>query len=161
MKSIKLTIICILLFMAIGYSQNAGAVLKPDLGDKIGSCPICGMDVYEKMWTRIELSLDGGPVTHACAVGCATALMDKTKYTSVKVKDFYTGDLIEMNDASFVVGSNILPAYAMMPTFSFRSSENAEFFIGHYGGTYLTGLEMIKTATAIRMERMAEKNNQK
>ncbi|MGD9898734.1 MAG: nitrous oxide reductase accessory protein NosL [Calditrichaceae bacterium] len=161
MKSLKSMIVCIFLLTAIGYSQNAGAILKPDLGDKIGSCPICGMDVYEKMWTRVELSDVANSVTHACAMGCATVLMDKNKYSSAKVKDFYTGALIEINDACFVVGSNILPAYAMMPAFAFISSENAELFIAHYGGTYLTGLEMIKTATAIRMERMAEKNKQK
>ncbi len=161
MKRISLILILMLGIFNLGISQSASAILKPDLGKKLGQCPVCGMDVFEKMLTRVDLIADDGTVTHACALGCATALMDKHIYREVKVMDFYTGKMININDAVFVVGSNVVPAHAMLPAFAFLSSQNAKYFVNKHGGKILSSREMLKKAREIRMERMSMKKKKK
>ncbi len=157
MKRTLLTLVIVLAVFSLGISQSASAILKPDLGKKLGQCPVCGMDVYEKMLTRVDLISDDGTVTHACALGCATALMDKHVYREVKVMDFYTGNMVNIKDVVFVVGSNVVPAHAMLPAFAFLSSQNAKYFVNKHGGKILSSDEMLKKAREIRMERMSMK----
>ncbi len=159
MKRFLFTLVLILSIFSLGISQSASAILKPDLGKKLGECPICGMDVYEKMLTRVDLIADDGSVTYACALGCATALMDRHVYREVRVMDYFTGDMVNIKDVTFVVGSNVVPAHAMLPAFAFVSSQNAAYFVKQHGGKLLHSDEMLQKAREIRMERMSEKRS--
>lgn len=139
-------------------SQNISDILKPNMGEKIGECSICGMDVFEKMLTRVEIVLPDTTV-YACALGCASAIMEKhppKKYRAF-VYDCESGKPIVAQDAYFVFGSRLTPVRAMLPSLAFLLEKDAERFQKIYGGTILTGTESIETAAKIRQERMREK----
>ncbi len=143
-------LVLILLPIAI-FAQSEIDMLKPDLGKRIGICNVCGMEVFEKMMTRVEVSIDT-LVYHACGIGCATAIIDEHRQNvkDVKVIDFKTFKLIDAKKASFVVGSVISPVRAMLPEFSFLNKKDADDFVKIYGGRILKYEEMTDIARKIR-----------
>lgn len=102
-------IVLFLLPMAI-FTQSEVDMLKPDLGKKIGICNVCGMEVFEKMMTRVEILVDT-TVYHACGIGCATEIIDEHSQDvkDVKAINFKTLKLVDARKSSFVVGSVISP----------------------------------------------------
>ncbi len=143
-------VVLILLPMSI-FAQSEIDMLKPDLGKKIGICSVCGMEVFEKMMTRVEILVDT-TVYHACGIGCATTIIDEHNQNvkDVKVIDFKTFKLVDARKASFVVGSVISPVRAMLPEFSFLKKKDAEDFVKIYGGRILKYEEMSELARKIR-----------
>lgn len=139
-------IVLILLPIAI-FAQSEVDILKPDLGKKLGICSVCGMEVFEKMMTRVEISVDTS-VYHACGIGCASVIIGEHERNvkDVKVIDFKTFKLIDAKKAWFVVGGVILPVRAMLPEFSFSSKKEADNFVKVYGGHVLKYEEMIELA---------------
>jgi nitrous oxide reductase accessory protein NosL len=143
-------IVLILLPMEI-FAQSAVDMLKPDLSKKIGICSVCGMEVFEKMMTRVEILVDTA-VYHACGIGCATVIIDEhnTDIKDIKVIDFKTFKLVNARKVLFVIGSVITPVRAMLPEFSFSKKKDAEDFVKIYGGRILNYEEMTKLAREIR-----------
>lgn len=150
-KILKILILMIGL-PALIFSQSAMDMLKPNLGEKLGVCSACNMEVFEKMMTRVEI-LTEDTIYHACGIGCATAIMEGKKVKNVKVVDFKTFKLIDAKKAWFVTGSVILPARAMLPEFSFSSENEAKNFVQVYGGYVFDYSGIVSLAKKIREER--------
>ncbi len=152
MKPKILTLIILSLLPFLVFSQTSADLLKPDLGRKLGVCSVCGMEVFEKMMTRVEISVDD-TVYHACGIGCATAIMEGKNVKGIKVIDFKTFKLVDAKKSWFVVGSVISPVRAMLPEFSFKNKNEADEFSKIYGGRVLDYQTMFDLAKKIREER--------
>lgn len=159
MKYLSIIILLSIIFTSALFAQKSSDILKPDLGNKLGACSICGMDVYEKMITRVDL-MEGDSTDYACGLGCASALMQKKQYFRVYVYDYKKTTMIPM-DAFYVFGSRITPVQAMLPVFSFSTKESAEEFQKLNGGKILYGKEAFDLADKIRKERMSRKKENK
>ncbi len=138
-------------------AQQAADILKPDLGNKLASCPVCGMDVFEKMLTRVDVKA-GDNVLHACALGCASAILVQHKDAYVEVVDYPTGAMIPAGSAYVVFGSRVVPVRAMLPALAFKEKAEAEHFQHIQGGTVMKGMDAFDVAAKIRAERMNGKN---
>ncbi len=140
---------------ARGQEMRAGGsgILKPDLGGVAGTCNVCGMEVYERMLTRMDIVIDDS-VYHACGFGCAAALMKGKNVGAVRVVDFAAGEMANARESYFVVASNVVPARAMLPELSFRHKGDAEAFVKVHGGRVLDFTEMADLGGRIHSERM-------
>lgn len=145
-----------LVFSTQVFAQRASDVLKPDLGKKLSTCPVCGMDVFEGMLSRVDIA-DGKGIVYACALGCASALLEHQKDASIEVYDYDTGTMTSAMEAYFVFGSRVVPARAMLPVLSFATKDGAERFQKLHGGTTFKGRSAFDLAAKIRAERMSEK----
>lgn len=154
--SIVMTILLILFGTGSLRAQHASDILKPDMGAKIGVCPVCGMDVSEKMLTRVDV-IHGDTTFHACALGCASALIAKHPYDEILVVDCDSIGMIPAMGAFYLFGSRIIPSRSMLPELSFGRNEAALRFQKLYGGTVYHGKESFDVAAKIRQERMNEK----
>ena len=156
----RLSIIITILMTTFGTNsltaQHASDVLKPDFGAKIGVCPACGMDVSEKMLTRVDL-IQGDTTVHACAIGCASALIAQHRYDQILVVDCDSMRMTRAMEAFYLFGSRMIPSRSMLPELSFASNETALRFQKLYGGTIYRGKEAFDVAAKIRQERISEK----
>ena len=156
----RLSIIITILLTMFGTNsltaQRASDALKSDVGTKIGVCPVCGMDVSEKMLTRVDL-IRGDTTFHACALGCASALIAQHQYDEILVVDCDSMGMTRAMEAFYLFGSRIIPSRSMLPELTFASNETALRFQRLYGGTVYHGKEAFDVAAKIRQERMSEK----
>ncbi len=141
--------------IAGGQETRGGAtgMLRPELGGVSGACDVCGMDVYEKMLTRVEIAIDDS-VHHACGFGCAAILMRGRSVDAVRIVDFPTGAVAGARQSYFVIASNAVPARAMVPALAFRDKSDAEAFVKIHGGRILDFVEMADLGAKIHAERM-------
>lgn len=159
MRKINCAFVLVLFAAAVAIAQEhnmqgaAGDMLKPELGTKIGSCRVCGMDVYGKMLTRVEITVDDS-VYHACGLGCAVTIMRDKNVHAIKVVDFSTGKLVNAKESHYVIDSNLVPARAMLPEFAFQNRSDAEAFVKIHSGRILDYDEMVDLAAKIHAERM-------
>ena len=137
---------------AITFSQQAQEVLRPHLGEKVGTCNACGMDVFEKMLTKVEITADDDTL-YACGIGCAFGMTEGKDVTSMKVVNFTNVSMIEAQEAYYVTGSRLTPVRAMMPVFVFGSDKDAEEFVNKYGGTIYDYIQFKELTMRIRGER--------
>ncbi|MBM4169799.1 MAG: hypothetical protein FJ215_11705 [Ignavibacteria bacterium] len=140
------------LLVQVTLAQTALDQLRPALGEKVGTCPQCNMDVFENMLTRVE-TVTGDLTVWACGLGCAVAMRGGNIATSMRVVDFTALAMIDAHKAWFVTGSVIIPARAMMPVLAFASKEAAVSFAATYGGTardYDQMMELVKKAAQER-----------
>ncbi len=151
-KILKFTILIFLPLSILAQAKTEMDLLRPDLGKKVGVCEVCGMDVFEKMMTRVEILIDD-TVYHACGISCATAIMEGKQVKDIKVIDFKTFKQVDARKSWFVTGSVVLPARAMLPVFSFSSKKSADEFVKVYGGHVLDYQQMLKIAKSIREKR--------
>ncbi len=152
MKTLSLITALLILFTHTTLSQQAQDALRPDLGDKLGTCDACGMDVFERMLTRVEITTDD-ETFYACGMGCAFGMTKEREGTSMKVVDFTTMSLIKAEHALYVTGSLLSPVRAMMPVFAFGSNDDAEAFVNKYGGTVHRYVPFKELVLTIRKER--------
>lgn len=101
------------------------------------SCRVCGMyiDRYEK--TAGELVYKDGTMEHTCGVACMLRLVEDaggySAFKSVKVHDWVTGELVDAETATYVLGSEVIPD--MVPNYiAFAKREEAEAFAAKEGG---------------------------
>jgi nitrous oxide reductase accessory protein NosL len=134
------------------FTQQAQEMLRPDLGERVGTCDACGMDVFDNMLTKVEITADG-ETFFACGMGCAFAMTEGKRDVSMKVVDFNTVSMIDAAKAYYVTGSLLTPVRAMMPLFVFATENEAMSFMEKYGGIVhdYGGLEQL--AKRIREER--------
>jgi len=134
------------------FSQPASGQLRPNLGEKIGVCRPCGMDVFERMLTKVEIVM-ADSVFHTCGLGCAAAMTEGKSPSSTRVVDFSTLTMVNMESAWYVAGSIIAPVRAMMPVFAFANKKDAEAFAAAYGGHATEYGTMKLLVEKIRQER--------
>jgi nitrous oxide reductase accessory protein NosL len=105
------------------------------------SCRLCGMyiDLYQK--TSAIITSDGGVVEKTCGGADMLRLVadggGAGAFTSVIVHDWTSGKEIGAAEATYVIGSNLVPD--MIPNFiAFADRDAAKAFIDEHGGAALT-----------------------
>jgi nitrous oxide reductase accessory protein NosL len=152
MKILRFIFLLICMIPYIAVSQPGQDALRPDLGERVGTCDACGMDVFDKMLTKVEITLDNSTF-FACGMGCAFGMTEGKSITAMKVVDFNSVSQIDAEKASYVTGSILIPVRAMMPVFAFGSSEEAALFVKKYGGTIHSFGQLRELSIRIREER--------
>jgi nitrous oxide reductase accessory protein NosL len=152
MKRAAILLSFLTISMHITFSQQAQEMLRPDLGERVGTCDACGMEVFDKMLTKVEITADG-ETFFACGMGCAFAMTEGKRDVSMKVVDFNTVSTIDATNAYYVTGSLLTPVRAMMPLFVFATEDEAGSFVEKYGGIVHDYVRLKQLATRIREER--------
>jgi nitrous oxide reductase accessory protein NosL len=101
------------------------------------SCRVCGMYIDQYQKSAAELVLKDGTIEHTCGVACmlreVTDAGGISAFKSVKVHDWVTGELVDAETATYVIGSNVIPD--MVPNYiAFAKREEAEAFVVKEGG---------------------------
>lgn len=114
-------------------------------------CDMCGMDV-SKSETRYRLKLHPPQAgeKYACSFSCANLLNEnlKDKVASIETIDFNTSNFININTATFVAHSDVIPRGSMPPSLlAFSRKADAELFTGEHKGKILD-LEGVKKLIA-------------
>lgn len=100
-------------------------------------CRVCGMNIAEYKRTAGRLVYKDGTAEYSCGVACTLRMVEDEgglgAFQSVIVHDWNTGKEINLADAWFVVGSDVIPD--MIPNYiAFESRDAAEKFMKLKGG---------------------------
>ncbi len=113
------------------------------------SCQYCGMDREKFAHSRILIEYDDGTIVGACSLRCAAVDLaihiDKTP-KSVKVGDYNTKTLIDVEKAFWIIGGNKMGVMTKKAKWAFEKKEDAEKFRAENGGELASFEEAIKAA---------------
>ena len=101
------------------------------------SCRVCGMYIDQYQKSAAELVFKDGHKESTCGVACMLREVEDaggiSAFKSVKVHDWVTGNLVDAETATYVLGSNVIPD--MVPNYiAFAKREEAEAFVAKEGG---------------------------
>lgn len=113
------------------------------------SCNYCGMDRDMFSHSRMLIEYEDGTSAGTCSLHC-TAIelavnIDKSIKT-IKVGDFNTRKLINVEKATWVIGGNKQGVMTKRAKWAFENREDAEAFIKDNGGKLATFDEALKAA---------------
>jgi len=139
---------CILVWACLGsavaFADDAGTTTAGEREE----CRVCGMWIDQYQRTAAELTYKDGKKEHTCGVACMFRVLDDQgvgTFTSITVRDFTTGNRIDAREATYVIGSRVIPE--MIPNIiAFESRANAEAFQAREGGDLIDferGLQII------------------
>ena len=101
------------------------------------SCRVCGMYIDQYQKSAAELVFKDGQKEYTCGVACMLREVEDaggiSAFQSVKVHDWVSGELVDAQTATYVIGSNVIPD--MVPNYiAFAKREEAEAFAAKEGG---------------------------
>jgi hypothetical protein len=101
------------------------------------SCKVCGMYIDEYHDTSAQLTLNNGERFETCGVSCMLRIVNDeggpNAFSSIMVHDWKSKELIPAQDATYVIGSKIVPD--MIPNIiAFEKKADAEDFRLKEGG---------------------------
>ena len=101
------------------------------------SCRVCGMYIDQYKSTAAELVYKDGHKESTCGVACMLREVEDAggldAFESVKVHDWISGELVDAETATYVMGSKVIPD--MVPNYiAFANREEAEAFTAKEGG---------------------------
>jgi copper chaperone NosL len=116
-------------------------VLAEDDVKKSPSCIHCGMDRAAFAHSRMLVSYDDGTATGTCSIHCLALDLamniDKTP-SSIMVGDFNSKELIDAEQAFWVIGGNKPGVMTKQAKWAFAKKEDADKFVAENGGTPAT-----------------------
>ncbi len=130
----KLFVICaLMLTWAVGISV---AIDQADIV-KYPACAYCGMDRQKFANSRMLIEYSGDSATGLCSLHCGALdlanQLDKMP-RAIKVGDFNTMDLIDAEQAVWVLGGSVKGVMTGRAKWAFAGKPAAEKFIGVNGG---------------------------
>jgi nitrous oxide reductase accessory protein NosL len=101
------------------------------------SCRVCGMYIDQYRKSAAELVFKDGQKQYTCGVACMLREIDDaggmSAFESVKVHDWVSGKLVDAEEATYVLGSRVIPD--MVPNYiAFADRGEAEAFAAEEGG---------------------------
>ncbi|WP_020563724.1 nitrous oxide reductase accessory protein NosL [Methylosarcina fibrata] len=101
------------------------------------SCRVCGMWIDEYQKSAAELIYKDGRKEYTCGVACMLREVEDaggiSAFESVKVHDWVSGKLVDAEEATYVIGSEVIPD--MVPNYiAFANRDEAEAFAAKEGG---------------------------
>jgi nitrous oxide reductase accessory protein NosL len=130
--AIKISVVLLFFqFMCLSTQLSAEETKKRE------SCRVCGMYIDQYQKSAAELVLKDGTVEHTCGVACMLREVEDaggiSAFKSVKVHDWVSGELVDAETATYVIGSKVIPD--MVPNYiAFAKREEAEAFATKQGG---------------------------
>lgn len=145
----KLSILSIGMFLFLALAAGASAQ-TPDDVTAHKSCAQCGMDRGMFDYSRMLIEYDDdGTVAPFCSIHCVAVSMayniDKTP-KSIKVADFNGKQLIDVENAFWVIGGNKPGVMSKRGKWAFEKKEDAEAFMATNLGTLAGFEEAMKAA---------------
>ena len=133
---IKLPLI-LALFLLMLISARVSAHEQDEESQERPSCRVCGMYIDQYQKSAAELVFKDGKKVSTCGVACmlreVTDAGGMSAFESVKVHDWVSGELVDAETATYVLGSNVIPD--MVPNYiAFAKREDAEAFVAKEGG---------------------------
>lgn len=118
------------------------------------SCGICGMYIDQFRSTSARLALKNGEKHETCGVACMLRLVNDRSgpdaFSSIEARDWVTKDYLPAAEATYVIGSRIVPD--MMPNIiAFRNSGDAEAFKTKEGGEILNFTQALLSISPMGM----------
>jgi nitrous oxide reductase accessory protein NosL len=104
-------------------------------------CQLCGMDRTAFAYSRMVIEYADGTNSGVCSLNCAVAEMKKYRTRQVKsfkVADFGTQKLVDVREATWVIGGNKPGVMTSVPKWAFAAKEDARKFIRNNGGRQAT-----------------------
>ena len=113
------------------------------------SCAICGMDREAYGHSRMLIVFQDGASFGTCSLRCAALILqaeEERKPRSVKVADYNTRELVEAEEAAWVIGGKKPGVMTGRAKWAFRNGKDAEAFVGEFGGARSTYREAFAEA---------------
>ena len=113
------------------------------------SCAICGMDRGEFGYSRMLIEFEDGRTYGTCSLRCAAWILqaeEEKKACSVKVADYDTRELVEAEEAIWVIGGKKPGVMTRVAKWAFRDGKDAERFRDGFGGSRSTYREALREA---------------
>lgn len=132
-----------MLLMLSCSSSFAGVVESP------ASCRQCMMDRSRSAQTRVLISYDDGSSSGLCSISCAATELKQNKDKQVKsfqVADYSTSELIEAQEATWVVGGSKEGGMNSPAKWAFARRETAQSFVTENGGELSTFAQLMVLA---------------
>jgi copper chaperone NosL len=130
---------------------TAGVVVAMDQDDIVqyGSCKYCGMDRQKFAQSRMLIGYDDGSTSGLCSLHCAALALaneiDKMP-EALKVGDFNTKELVNAEEAIWVIGGDLKGVMSGRAKWAFASNESAGQFTAEHGGEIASFDDAIKAA---------------
>ena len=143
MQKVFLALIACALLFQFSFAQEMSftkkASGKPELiqkGENKMWCPVCGMNLKMFYKTSHGVYTDDGDNRQYCSIRCLIQDSEHTNghVTKTVVVDADDGNLIDVNNAYYVIGSKIMGTMTKTSKFAFSEMSEAEKFQSAYGG---------------------------
>ena len=134
------------LFIACVASIGGIAFGDADI-QKDPACKFCGMDRTRFAHTRMVVEYDDGTSLGTCSIHCMAIELatniDKTP-SSMKVGDFNSNKLIDVEKAFWVMGGNKPGVMTKRAKWAFENKTDAEKYVADNGGSLSTFDDVMK-----------------
>ncbi len=137
MNKLVLLLVCGFSFWC---SSIAGASSLTDV-TQAPSCHHCGMDRGMFSHSRMLINYADGTSVAVCSIHCTATEMhgnNGKKVSSLKVADYTTKQLMDVNAATWVIGGSKRGVMTAMPKWAFYKAEDARKFVEEDGGSVST-----------------------
>jgi nitrous oxide reductase accessory protein NosL len=147
MKKLSFLIIVAALFLCVPQLTHAGESGRH-------SCKVCGMYIDEFHDTSTQLTLENGEKVETCGVSCMLRVVNDeggpNAFSSIMVHDWKKKVLIPAEDATYVIGSKIIPD--MTPNIiAFENKADAEEFMRKEGGKIINFTQALLSVSPMGM----------
>jgi len=129
-------------------SGAAATAAEKDV-EKIPSCQYCGMDRAKFATTRMLVEYANGTTIGTCSIHCAAVDLAQSFGKEIKalwVGDERTGNLIDAEKATWVIGGSLSGVMAAKSRVAFADRAAAEAFRKEHGGE-IAGFDAAITST--------------
>lgn len=114
-------------------------------------CNLCGMDLEKYNRTRYILIHDNRTEKQTCSIHCAAILLKKHDFKKIKVADYLTGNIIDAENAYYIIESDIKGVMSKTSKLAFADKKKAVIFQKNHGGK-LTDFKGALSATMRKMQ---------
>ncbi|KAF0220566.1 MAG: hypothetical protein FD174_1220 [Geobacteraceae bacterium] len=129
--------------------KQAGAAAPAKAPEGHDACKYCGMDREKFSHSRMLIEYDGGTTAATCSLRCTVVdLVNNINRTpkSVRVGDYATRQLIDADQAVWVIGGAKPGVMTRNPKWAFAGRDAAEAFVKENGGRLATYDEAMAAA---------------
>ena len=108
-------------------------------------CRVCGMWIDQYMHTRHVLTTTEGIQICFCSYTCMAKYlkMNQIKVKLLQVADYLTTDLVDVEDAFYLVESDTPPVMSYISIIAFTNKESVDHFQELHGGKIMTFAEVL------------------
>jgi nitrous oxide reductase accessory protein NosL len=130
------------------------ALALAEKGEGRHSCKVCGMYIDQYEHTAAILTLKNGEKTETCGVADMIRIINDQggpdAFSSIMVHDWKSRELIPAAEATYVIGSKVIPD--MTPNIiAFKNKEDAEAFRAEEGGELLSFTQALLSISPMMM----------
>jgi len=140
MLRFKIVVVC--LFSLASLLHFAPGVLAEDMRE---DCRLCGMWIDQYLHTRHVMTTADGTQVSFCSFTCAAKYLKShvADAKQLQAADFLTAELVDAEDAFYLLGSDAPPVMSYTSIVAFASIEAAESFQELHGGKIMTFDELL------------------